>query len=192
MPHHPDRSADYRRRVDNVRGAFDRHSHRSLAGYDRLPLTDVEDHERPQVSHNRISRLRDFGFAEPVKMMTSRPAVPGLSIDNISFVDLIKMITSRPPILSYAIDNIRGKIAARQRQLGFANPVRMITSHPVILRYAIENIRGKIVDLRELGNIRGKIADLRKLGFADPVKMFTPPNPAILGHAQERLLLCCG
>ena len=50
MPHHPDRSAHYRRRADNVRGAFDRHSLRSLAGYDRLPLTDVEvlDVRRPE------------------------------------------------------------------------------------------------------------------------------------------------
>ena len=40
-----------------------------------------------------------------------------------------------------------------------------------------------------INSIRGKIADLRELGFADPVKMITP-NPAILGYAQERLLLC--
>ena len=33
------------------------------------------------------------------------------------------------------------------------------------------------------------IVDLRELGFTDPVKMITP-NPAILGYAQERLLLC--
>jgi hypothetical protein len=50
MPHHPDRSAHYRRRADNVRGAFDRHSLRSLTGYDGLPLTDVEvlDVRRPE------------------------------------------------------------------------------------------------------------------------------------------------
>jgi hypothetical protein len=34
-------------------------------------------------SHGRIGRLREFGFAEPVKMMTSRPVVARLSIDNI-------------------------------------------------------------------------------------------------------------
>jgi hypothetical protein len=142
-------------------------------------------------------------------MMTSRPAVPGLSIDDISSKiadlraglrrpDKDDHVKATDPVLrskTFAArslpDNISGRIVDL-RQLGFANPVRMITSHPVILRYAIENICGKIVHLRELGNIHGKIADLRKLGFANPVKMFTPPNPAILGHAQERLLLCCG
>jgi hypothetical protein len=54
----------------------------------------------------------------------------------------------------------------------------MITSLPTILGY-------------EIDNIRGKIALLRQLGFVDPVKMITP-NPAILGYAQERLLLCGG
>ncbi len=52
----------------------------------------------------------------------------------------------------------------------------MITSLPTILGY-------------EIDNIRGKIAHLRQLGFVDPVKMITP-NPAILGYAEERLLLC--
>ena len=54
----------------------------------------------------------------------------------------------------------------------------MITSLPTILGYAIDNIRCKI-------------ADLRQLGFDDPVKIITP-NPAILGYARERLLLCGG
>jgi len=50
MSHHPDRSPHCHRRADTVRGTFARHSSRSLAGYDGLPLTDVEelDVRRPE------------------------------------------------------------------------------------------------------------------------------------------------
>ena len=60
----------------------------------------------------RLADLRELGFADPVKMITSLPA-----------------------ILGYAIENIRNKIADL-RELGFADPVKMITSSPAILGYA--------------------------------------------------------
>jgi hypothetical protein len=50
----------------------------------------------------------------------------------LGFADPVKMITSSPAILGYAIDNIRGKIADL-RELGFADPVKMITLRPAIL-----------------------------------------------------------
>ena len=43
------------------------------------------------------------------------------------------------------------------------------------------------VDVR----ISTKIAHLREFGFGDPVKMITS-NPAIVGYALERLILCGG
>ncbi|NWG25527.1 MAG: hypothetical protein HXY30_14125, partial [Pseudorhodoplanes sp.] len=49
----------------------------------------------------------------------------------LGFADPVKMITSLPAILGYAIDNIRGKISDLQA-LGFADPVKMITSSPAI------------------------------------------------------------
>ena len=66
---------------------------------------------------NKIADLRELGFADPVKM-----------------------ITSRPTILDLAIDNICGKIADLH-ELGFADPVTMIASTPAILTYAIDNGR---------------------------------------------------
>jgi mTERF len=133
----------------------------------------------------KIGDLRELGFADPVKMVTSNPTILGLASDTIrgkiadlrelGFADPVKMIMSRPVILTYSIENVRGKIADL-RELGFADPVKMITSFPAMLDLAITNIRGKIADLRELG-------------FADPVKMITS-NPVILGYARERLLLC--
>ena len=75
----------------------------------------------------KITKLRELGFADPLKMISSFPA-----------------------ILSYAIDNIRGKIG-ELRELGFSEPVKMITRSPPILGLAKGNIRGKVADLRELG-----------------------------------------
>ena len=47
----------------------------------------------------------------------------------LGFTDPVKMITTMPAILGYAIDNIRGKISDL-RALGFADPVKMITTLP--------------------------------------------------------------
>jgi hypothetical protein len=58
------------------------------------------------------------------------------------FTDPIKMITSSPAILGLAIDNIHGKIADLS-ELGFADPVKMITSKPSILGYATEIIAAR-------------------------------------------------
>jgi hypothetical protein len=55
-------------------------------------------------NHDKIAHLRELGFADPVKMITSRPA-----------------------ILRNSIDNMRVKIADL-RELGVADPVKMITS----------------------------------------------------------------
>jgi hypothetical protein len=83
--------------------------------------------------HGRIGRLRQFGFAEPVKMMTSRPAVPGLSIDNI-----------------------RGKFA-ELGALGVAEPVKMITSRPAIIELASDNIRSTIADTPRASSLRSPL-----------------------------------
>jgi hypothetical protein len=97
----------------------------------------------------KIADLRTLGFADPVKLITSLPAIMGLAIDNmrgkiadlrvLGFADPVKMITSSPAILGYAIGNIRGKIADL-RELGFADPVKMITSLPAILGYSRERL----------------------------------------------------
>ncbi len=79
--------------------------------YDAIDLPPVE------VIEQRISDLTALGFDNPVKMITSSPA-----------------------ILGYAIDNIRGKISDLTA-LGFDNPVKMITSSPAILGYAPERLR---------------------------------------------------
>ena len=71
----------------------------------------------------KIANLRDLGVADPVKMITTLPA-----------------------ILCYAVENIRTKIIGL-RELGFSDPVKMITSLPAILGYAIDSIRGKIANL---------------------------------------------
>ena len=55
------------------------------------------------MSSDKIADLRELGFADPVKMVTSFPEIAGL-----------------------ASDNVRRKIADL-RELGFADPVKMIT-----------------------------------------------------------------
>ena len=67
----------------------------------------------------RVVDLRELGFSDPVKMVTSNPAILGL-----------------------AINNIRGRVVDL-RELGFSDPVKMITSFPTILGLAIENIGRK-------------------------------------------------
>jgi hypothetical protein len=60
-------------------------------------------------------------------------------MNQLGFADPVKMITSRPAILGYATNSIRGKIADL-REIGFADPVKMITSRPAILGYARERL----------------------------------------------------
>ena len=63
-------------------------------------------------------------------------------LHELGFADPVKMITSNPAILGHGIDNIRGKIADL-RELGFADPVKMITSSPSILGYAMTTSRAR-------------------------------------------------
>jgi hypothetical protein len=79
---------------------------------------------------SKIAGLRELGFADPVKM-----------------------ITSFPPILDLAMENIRDRITDL-RKLGLADPVKMITSNPVILGYARERLLlcGRIVMRLHDGN----------------------------------------
>ena len=59
---------------------------------------------------------------------------------DLGFADTVKIITSLPSILSCNVDTIRGKLA-NLRDLGFADPVKMITSSPSILSCAGEHPR---------------------------------------------------
>ena len=183
-----------------------------------LVMAGAEQPPKQQDATDAMVALLREQLADPVKMITSVPAILGYAIKNVrdkiadlrelGFTEPVKMITTHPAILSYAIKNVRGKIADL-RELGFADPVKMMTSNPATLSYAIDNVRSKIAVLRELGfadpvklvttlpailgyaidSIRGKIAVLREFGFADPVTIITS-HPAILGYARERLLLC--
>jgi hypothetical protein len=107
-------------------------------------------------NRSKIADLRDLGFADPVKMITSFPEIAGLTSDNVrrkiadlrdlGFADPVKMITYFPQILGLGIDNIRGRIADL-RELGFNDPVKMVTLRPAILGYARERVLicGRIV-----------------------------------------------
>ncbi|REF83273.1 mTERF protein [Methylovirgula ligni] len=183
------RAPSHRSIVFTADEAERRLSHLRALGFSREDADKVFeaiDLPTPEKIDARISDLRAAGFTDPVKMITSSPAILGYAIDNIrgkisdlraaGFTDPVKMITSSPAILGLSIDNIRGKISDL-RAAGFTDPVKMITSLPAILGYAIDNIRGKI-------------SDLRAAGFTDPVKMITS-SPVILGYSRERLALCC-
>ena len=98
-----------------LRGFSEAAADKIFEAVDLPPVADIDA---------KISALRDLGFADPVKMITSSPAILGLSVD----------------------DNIKPKISAL-RDLGFADPVKMITSSPAILGYAPDRLRlvGKII-----------------------------------------------
>jgi mTERF len=136
---------------------------------------------RMKRSNIKIDELKALGFENPVKMITSLPAILGYSIkENIQpkidelkalgFENPVKMITSLPAILGLSIkENIQPKID-ELKALGFENPVKMITSLPAILGLSIKE------------NIQPKIDELKALGFENPVKMITS-SPAILGYS---------
>ncbi len=131
----------------------------------------------------KIEELKILGFTNPIKLITSLPAILGLSIeDNIKpkidelktlgFTNPIKLITSSPAILGYSIeDNIKPKID-ELKTLGFTNPIKLITSSPAILGLSIED------------NIKPKIDELKTLEFTNPIKLITS-LPAILGLSIE-------
>ncbi len=69
---------------------------------------------------NTIKWLKERGFKDPIKIISSYPTILGLGFDNIDnkikwlkergFKDPIKMIVSDPTILGYWFDNIDDKI----------------------------------------------------------------------------------
>ena len=70
----------------------------------------------------KIDELKKLGFTNPIKLITSSPAILGYSIEN----------------------NITPKID-ELKKLGFTNPMKLITSLPAILGYSIEdNITPKV------------------------------------------------
>jgi hypothetical protein len=165
----------------------ERHNHLVSLGFTRESIEQVRQEFRltliaAENIDGKIRDLKERGFADPVKMITTLPAILNYTIENIDgkirdlkergFADPVKMITTLPAILSLAIETIDGKIRDLKER-GFADPVKMITSHPVILSYAIETIDGKIRNLKECG-------------FPDPVKMITS-FPPILGLAIENI-----
>jgi len=108
----------------------------------------------------KIRGLTERGFKDPQKMITSLPAILGLSFENIDekirgltergFKDPQKMITSSPAILGYSFENIDEKIRGFTER-GFKDPQKMITSLPAILGLSFENIDRKIKLCRRLG-----------------------------------------
>jgi len=164
---------------------------------------------------NTIQGLKERGFTNPEKMITSLPTIFNYSFENIDgkiqglkergFTNLEKMITSSPAVLSLSFENIDGKIQGLKER-GFTNPEKMITSLPTIFNYSFENIDGKIQGLKERGftnpekmitsfpamlglsfdNMDGKIQGLKERGFNNPEKMITS-FPAVLGYSFENI-----
>jgi hypothetical protein len=138
----------------------------------------------------KIDDLKALGFENPVKMITSSPAILGYSVkENIEpkivelkalgFENPVKMITSSPAILGYSVkENIEPKIV-ELKALGFENPVKMITSLPTILGYSVkENIEPKIRRIQTY-------LDLYEIEFSaiELVQYF----PSIIGYSRLRL-----
>ena len=108
----------------------------------------------------KIAGLIERGFKDPQKLITSLPAILGLSFENIDtkiagliergFKDPQKLITSLPAILGYSFENIDTKIAGLIER-GFKDPQKLITSSPAILGLSFENIDTKIAKARRLG-----------------------------------------
>ena len=68
------------------------------------------------------------------------------------FKNPIRVITSLPTILGLAFENIDSKIYGL-RERGFKNPIKMIASSPSILGLTFENIDQKIKYLQRVGNL---------------------------------------
>jgi len=130
----------------------------------------------------KIQGLKDRGFKDPLKMITSLPPILGLTFENIDrkiqglkdrgFKDPLKMITSLPSILGFTFENIDRKIQGLKDR-GFKDPLKMITSSPPVLGFTFENIDRKIQGLKDRG-------------FKDPLKMITS-SPSILGLTFENI-----
>ena len=112
----------------------------------------------------KLKGLRDRGFADPVKMIASSPAILGYAFENIDaklkglrdrgFADPVKMIVTLPAILGLAFENIDAKLKGL-RDRGFADPVKMIASSPAILGYSMLRIHfvSEIVDAFAPGSV---------------------------------------
>ena len=108
---------------------------------------------------NKIKGLKERGFKDPVKMITTSPEVLNLGWENIDgkikelkergFKDPVKMITARPQVLGLGWENIDGKIKGLKER-GFKDPVKMITARPQVLGLGWENIDGKLMMLKGL------------------------------------------
>jgi len=189
------------------------------AGFSREWIDDLKKfHPALYVAENidaKIEGLKQRGFSDPQKMITSDPKILGLGFENIDakieglkqrgFSDPQKMITSLPQILGLGFENIDAKIEGL-KQRGFSDPQKMITSLPQILGLGFENIDAKIEGLKQRGfsdpqkmitslpqilgygfeNIDAKIEGLKQRGFSDPQKMITS-LPQILGYGFENI-----
>ena len=81
-----------------------------------VKVFDAIDLPAPGVIAQRLADLRKLGFADPVKMITSSPAILGYAIANIEGklvyfasvgLDVHSLVQRFPPILGYNIDRIR-------------------------------------------------------------------------------------
>ena len=90
----------------------------------------------------KIAGLRQRGFENPVKLITTLPAILSYGFENIDakieglrergFENPLELITTQPAVLGLGFENIDTKIAGL-RERGFENPVKLITSLPSIL-----------------------------------------------------------
>src|SRR5262245_25621352 len=97
---------------------------------DALTLQRPALYENPKA---KVDGLRERGFQNPIKLITTAPAILGYSFDNIDvkieglrqrgFENSIKLITTQPQILGLGFDNIDAKIHGL-RDRGFENPIK--------------------------------------------------------------------
>jgi len=137
----------------------------------------------------KIEGLKQRGFDNPVKMISSLPQILGYAFENIDekieglkqrgFDNPVKMISSLPPVLGYAFENIDEKIEGL-KQRGFDNPVKMISSLPPVLGYAFENIDKKIRTFAKLLN-KSKIE-------ISPIRLIENILP-LLGTKDEKTMV---
>ena len=210
---HPNNPENRESIIESRRGLFEK------LGFSKNFVEQLEENNKTlrtkKSIQNKIDGLKERGFNNPVKMITSHPAALHYTFKNIDkkidglkergFKNPAKMITSFPAVLSYTFENIDEKIDGLKER-GFKNPIKMITSFTAILGLAFENIDKKINELKERGfnnpvkiitsnptilglafkNIDNKINGLRERGFKDPVKMITS-LPAVLGYTFENI-----
>src|SRR2546430_2330319 len=103
----------------------------------------------------KIADLRELGFADPVKIITSSPAILNYPTSTtrrrsgVAAPQTTRNLTM-PESCGQGVKTIHRKYAAF-RECGLAAPEKIITRAPPILGYAIDSIRFKIAELRELG-----------------------------------------